>query len=262
LAAEARPRVLLAEDNEVNQKVAALLLQKLGYSVDVVANGQEAVAALRRREYAAVLMDGQMPVLDGYQATRAVRAMEDGARHTPVIALTASVMPDDRERCLAAGMDDFIAKPVTPERLESVLRRWAPVPLMPAAPEPPTPPPAEQGASPPGPVDWDVLGELRAFMPPESVNDVLAEFVRDVRVALIDFEGARVRRELSSWRRLAHRIRGSCATLGARGMVDLTARMEALDDESLSSQGERLLADFDAEFRRVEQALSNEPRRA
>jgi CheY-like chemotaxis protein len=125
-AAAPRRRILVAEDNRVNQKVAMRLLEKAGHHVDVVANGREAVAALDDAVYDLVFMDCQMPDMDGFEATRAIRAEEAGTlRHIPIVALTANAMQGDRERCLTAGMDDYIAKPVTTQTLAAALERWA-----------------------------------------------------------------------------------------------------------------------------------------
>ncbi len=117
-------RILVAEDNIINQKVATRMLEKLGYRVDVAANGREALHALSRIRYAAVLMDCQMPEIDGLQATVAIRQQEGADSHLPIIAMTANVMQEDRERCLAAGMDDFISKPVQSKVLAETLSRW------------------------------------------------------------------------------------------------------------------------------------------
>jgi two-component system, sensor histidine kinase and response regulator len=119
-----RGRVLVAEDNPVNQLVITGMLAKRGYEADVVADGAAAVAGLREGEHAAVFMDCQMPVLDGYEATERIRAAEEPGAHVPVIAMTAHAMAGDRERCLAAGMDDYMAKPVRPEELDAVIERW------------------------------------------------------------------------------------------------------------------------------------------
>jgi signal transduction histidine kinase/DNA-binding response OmpR family regulator len=119
-------RILVAEDNVVNQQVAAGVLAALGYRADVVANGIEAVAAADRVPYAAILMDCQMPEMDGYEAAQEIRRREGSARHTPIIALTADILKEARAKCLSAGMDDYVTKPLNPEQLAAALERWLP----------------------------------------------------------------------------------------------------------------------------------------
>jgi CheY-like chemotaxis protein len=124
-----RARILVAEDNSVNQRLIVRLLEKRGYVADVVANGREVLDALVRVRYDLILMDCQMPEMDGFEATRAIRLAERGTeRHVPIIALTANAMAGDQERCLAAGMDDYLAKPVTPDVLYAVINRLLAVP--------------------------------------------------------------------------------------------------------------------------------------
>jgi two-component system sensor histidine kinase/response regulator len=137
LANEAEPeilpltgrRILLAEDNPVNQKLAVRLLQRFGAHVEVAPNGLVALQALRDAHFDAVLMDCQMPLLDGYEATRQLRAPGSGVRNPkiPVIALTAHALATDRAKCLAAGMDDYLTKPINPNHLQKALARALPV---------------------------------------------------------------------------------------------------------------------------------------
>jgi two-component system sensor histidine kinase/response regulator len=114
-------RILLAEDNPVNEKVATHILRRLGYEVHAVDNGKAAVAAWRDRHYDLILMDCQMPILDGYEATREIRAIEAGERHNPIVALTAHAMKDDDIKCMAAGMNYHLTKPLDRERLRLCL---------------------------------------------------------------------------------------------------------------------------------------------
>ena len=117
-------RVLLAEDNIVNQKIAAQVLFKAGCVLDVVENGKDAIEALESKPYDVILMDCQMPVMDGFTATELIRASGELWNSTPIIAVTANAMSGDRERCLAAGMNDYLAKPIKPAKLVEVIANW------------------------------------------------------------------------------------------------------------------------------------------
>lgn len=121
------PPILIAEDNPINQKVIERMVQKLGYRVDLVANGIEAIQALDRFQYALVFMDCQMPEMDGFEACREIRRRPSEIR-IPIVAITANAMKGDRERCLAAGMDDYVSKPFKQEDLRRVIERWVPKP--------------------------------------------------------------------------------------------------------------------------------------
>lgn len=126
-------RILVAEDHSINQKVAMRMLERMGHRVDVAANGLEALDALARRSYALVFMDCQMPEMDGFEATRQIRGRESGTSRLPIVAMTAHAYQEDRERCRAAGMDDFLSKPISFEDLETMVIRWLTRPVLPVA---------------------------------------------------------------------------------------------------------------------------------
>jgi CheY-like chemotaxis protein len=116
-------RILLAEDNKVNQQVASKMLRKLGCTVDIAENGQIAVEMAQAQPYDLVFMDCQMPVLDGFEATHELRALQDGTQNIPIVAMTANAMKGDQKRCLDAGMDDYISKPVSARALQDLFQR-------------------------------------------------------------------------------------------------------------------------------------------
>lgn len=120
----AKPPILIAEDNLINQKVIERMVQKLGYPVDLVANGREVIEALSRLSYGLIFMDCQMPEIDGFEACREIRKRQLGGERVPIVAITANAMKGDRERCLAAGMDDYVSKPFKQDDLRAVIDRW------------------------------------------------------------------------------------------------------------------------------------------
>jgi CheY-like chemotaxis protein/HPt (histidine-containing phosphotransfer) domain-containing protein len=211
-----RGRILVAEDNVVNQKVVARVLEKLGYRADIVANGLEAVAALRRIHYDAVLMDCQMPEMDGFAATAEIRRHEGaGPRHV-IIALTAQAMDEDRGRCLQAGMDDYLAKPIRPEQVEQILSRWlAGRPHEPASAAP---------ARPHAILDPHRLSELRGL---EVLREVAASFIEEVPRFSADLRAALARADAETLCGIAHKLKGSAGIFGADGLVTLCRRIES-----------------------------------
>ena len=123
---QTRGRVLIVEDNPINQKVAVILISKLGFLVDVAAHGAEALDMVRDQDYTLILMDCQMPVMDGFEATRAIRALQTPIAQVPIIAVTANVMEGQRDKCLAAGMNDYLPKPINKEVLGETVDKWIP----------------------------------------------------------------------------------------------------------------------------------------
>jgi two-component system sensor histidine kinase/response regulator len=212
-------RVLVAEDNPVNQLVIQGMLDKRGYACDIVANGREALDHLARGDHAAVLMDVQMPELDGLEATARIRAQEGADEHLPIIAMTASAMEGDRERFLEAGMDDYISKPLRPDQLDAVLERW----LGGGA----APPPAATAGDGAGNPLIDA-GRVQRFRDdyPEIAERLVALFADTTPPLIEQLSNAVHGGEDDAVRRLAHKLKGSCENVGATRMGALCRQLE------------------------------------
>jgi PAS domain S-box-containing protein len=219
-AAPSRPRVLVAEDNPINRKVAQSMLEHLGYRPDVVVNGLEAVEACARSTYDAILMDCQMPVLDGLRATAWIRQREGQARRTPIIALTADTLSEDRQRCFAAGMDDFLSKPVTLAVLRGALTRWVSVRQEEEASKA-----AATGIA-PLPVGHP-LSVLENQGRQALVREVLELFLETTPVRLEALRQMGVEGDPGAFLTLCHSLKGAALQLGAGEMADLCTRLEA-----------------------------------
>jgi CheY-like chemotaxis protein len=224
LPAAPRP-LLLAEDNAINQRVAVLVLNKLGYEVEVVENGAEAVREAATGRYALVLMDCQMPEMDGFEAAAAIRRAEhDSGRHLPIVAMTANAIEGDRERCIAAGMDDYIPKPINADRLRDVLAIWTVSPQMQAQLQAAASGPLAPAVDATPPVDMARLVDLfegdRA-----AIVDLLAVF----RESMTRIQGS-IAGEVSAHgdrvADLAHETRGMAGNMGAQALAELATRFE------------------------------------
>jgi two-component system sensor histidine kinase/response regulator len=221
-----RLRILVAEDNLVNQQVVQGILQARGYRVELVGNGLEAVAAIERNSYDAVLMDCQMPEMDGYAAAGEVRRREGAARRTPIIAVTAHALAGEREKCLAAGMDDYVAKPVRAETLYAVLDRFM-QPARPAEDAPAAAPVANTATM--DTLDRSVIGKLRALEQSggfEFVGAAIAAFLRDAPARLADMHAGLARADAQQLEAAAHSLKGAAASLGATGVASLCEQLE------------------------------------
>jgi CheY-like chemotaxis protein len=211
------PRILVVEDNAVNREVAAGMLENLGYRCESAVNGLLALEAMAESAYAAVLMDCQMPVMDGLTATQEVRRREAGSGgRVPIIALTANAMEGNRVRCLAAGMDDFLSKPFTQVQLAAVLGRWAPVAQAPQA-----------GAV----IDTGVLRNIAALGRPALVGSLIDLYLVHSRSLLETIESAAQGRESSGLAQALHTLKSSSANLGGARLTELIRECEALAHE-------------------------------
>jgi CheY-like chemotaxis protein len=233
------------------------LLEKFGCRVDVARNGREAVEAWSRNGYELILMDCQMPEMDGFEATSRIREQEEAAgRRTIIVALTASAMTGDREKCLKAGMDDYIAKPIKPEDLSTVLDRW----LKPRG--------NDEGA-PSAPVaepDDGLLGSaLRTLLGIDEEGGLLCEvidtFLRIAPLRLATLRKAAEKSSASTLERTAHSLLGSCVNVGAKRMADLCARLEERGRAGSAVGAAESVRALEVELQRVRPLLLREKER-
>jgi PAS domain S-box-containing protein len=219
-------RVLVAEDHEVNQKVTVKLLEKLGYRADVAANGREAVEAFERGRYDIILMDCSMPDMDGFDAARAIRTTEAGAR-TAIIAMTANALEGDRERCIAAGMDDYIAKPVDRSELAHKLARWSTTAMVGVSSlDNPTPP--ENGIPSIDATRLAELAELSDDDDPQWMNTLITKFLRDSENRLVQLQAAAETGDPGTLKGVAHSLKGSAWNMGAGKMANHAQRLQLI----------------------------------
>ena len=233
-ATRAGAQVLLAEDNLVNQEVATELLRSAGLEVEVVGNGAEAIEKVRSRAFDLVLMDVQMPDVDGLQAARTVRMLRNG-RTVPIIAMTANAFGDDREACLAAGMNDHIAKPVDPDLLYATLLRW--LPARAGAPLPTQVDEPAAGAVDRSPLLWAALGGVPGLDTVRGLGlfdgqaelylKVLRRFADTYRHGMPSLEPAAAADAAGGLAGAAHSLRGAAGAIGATGIEADAAQLEA-----------------------------------
>ncbi len=256
--AQLRGRVLVAEDNAVNQRLVAAQLARLGLHSDIVANGAEALAAIVHLPYDVVLMDCQMPEMDGWQATRELRGRERalGGRRLPVLAMTANAMSGDREACLAAGMDDYLAKPVRIEVLAEVLARWLPV----SQPLPPVSPVTVSEDTPPRQpalLETAVLRRMREEIGDDAtVDDVLGLYLSEAPTHLRAIADALGAGDAEALRRAAHKLKGSSLIIGAQRIAAACGRAEDLARTARLSEAAAIAAEISALMAETLPALS------
>ncbi len=263
--ARSRGRVLVAEDNQVNQKVAVRMLERLGYRADVAADGLEAVEALSRVPYVAVLMDVQMPEVDGYEATAEIRRREEGTgRRAPVIAMTANAMEGDREKALEAGMDDYVPKPIKPEELDAVLGRWVPQEEVEVVGASITTAEGEEEdgietfEETEGPLNRAVIENLLELGGSGMLSELAAMFFDDANSGLSAMREAIGGGNAQPVERIAHTLKGSSGSMGAEKMARICAELQEVSGGGDLSRAPTLLGRLEEELGRVRPALEAE----
>jgi len=249
-APEHKGRVLLAEDNVTNQKVALKVLEKLGYRAEAVANGREAVQAVRTVLYDLVLMDVQMPEMDGLEATAAIRGLADACRDVPIVAMTAHAIKGDRERCLSAGMDDYVSKPIQRDELTTVLARYI---------RPVTRTESRVGV-PPAHGDvaemFDRVSLLQRLGGDEEfLEEVLDVFMEDVPEQIKLLKSALANADATGLRKQAHSLKGASGNTGMRRMADTALAIESAARDGRLGDAPALVEAVEEEFGRLRQAL-------
>ncbi|MGH2696758.1 MAG: response regulator [Actinomycetota bacterium] len=250
-------RVLLAEDNPANRKLALAMLRKLGYAADAVTNGLEAIEAVERSPYDAVLMDCRMPAMDGFQATAEIRRREDSASRMPIIAMTADAMEGDRQKCLDAGMDDYVSKPVSFESLDAVLQRWVPSADAGMGPSPSDGHVEEEERS-LDPAIISSLRQLQARREKEWMPRLISMFLEDAASTLERLRQAVKLEEQETITEGAHALAGTAASFGASRMGRLSGHLKTLGSQGRFESARATMAEIEAEFDLVSEELRAE----
>ena len=231
-------KILLAEDNQVNQIVALALLKKMGYEADVTANGLEALEALSRSPYDLVLMDCQMPQMDGFEATAAIRNPASNVldHSVPIIAMTANALQGDRDRCMKAGMDDYLVKPVTPETLETVIEKWL------IKPEEPSEIQVEQSRALSAPFETFDPSWLQNQLGSVSImKEILAIAIEDIPERIEQLSAALEAGDQAGVRQYVHTLKGITGNIAAGALRSTAVRIEQALEENDPQVTDRLL---------------------
>jgi signal transduction histidine kinase/HPt (histidine-containing phosphotransfer) domain-containing protein len=263
--ADQNTSILVVEDNPANQKVALWMLETLGYRADLVHNGLEAVEAVSRTSYGAVLMDCQMPEMDGYEATRRIRAAEGGSCHVTIIGMTANALQGDREICLAAGMDDYIGKPVIIEDLAALLKKWTALEsangrvdtrtLLKAGPLDAS---LKSNAE---ILDAELLETFRRVKVPGAPNllcQLIDIFLADLPLRLSAMKISLAASDAGLFREAAHALKGGCGSVGAKRMLALCAELEATARNGGLNGALPILQDLEDQAERIRLAFQVE----
>ncbi|MES2951862.1 MAG: EAL domain-containing protein [Pseudomonadota bacterium] len=257
------PQILVVEDNRTSQTIACGMLEMLGCKSEVAANGRIAIQAFKRKQWDLILMDCNMPEMDGYQATAVIRGIEtDSGRRIPIVAMTANTQPIDIEKCLSAGMDDHLAKPLTLGSLTSRLQRWLAeldisVPVSVSVSLAHAPDAETDGLEADGPIDRVVLARLREALG-GAIGQAIRPFLEDMPSYLDELAAAMVVEERETLRRVAHAIKGAAWNFGALELAALAKNIESLAENDEVDAAGRLMPRLRAEYAVVGQALQAE----
>jgi CheY-like chemotaxis protein len=261
-------RILLAEDNATNQKLALRLLERVGYQADMAANGIEALTALKRQHYDVVLMDIQMPEMDGLTATRHIRRELSYAQQPRVIAMTANAMQGDREMCLAAGMDDYVSKPIRIEELVEALSKSRPLETTrdvgTQAKSPRTEAPHGATALAPAPplnggvLDPKALADLLTMLGGEFVylEEIIDSFLEDAPKLLTELDQFVEEGDSAGVRRIAHSLKSNGADFGAMTFSNLCKDLELVGKSGALNGSAHLATQIATEYEKVAAALT------
>jgi CheY-like chemotaxis protein len=239
-------RILLAEDNAMNQKVALRLLERLGYRANVASNGLEALEALERQSYDVVLMDVQMPELDGLDASRRICERWPPERRPHIIAMTANALPEDREACFAAGMNDYVAKPIRGDELAAALKRARPIQHRDAGSE-------ESAVS----LDAAALQNLRDLGGDEFLTEVVDVFLAEAPALITSVRSSLERQDTEELRRAAHTLKSNGSTLGATAFAELCRTVEQHAKTSRLEGVSQLVDRIEQEYRALRETLAS-----
>jgi CheY-like chemotaxis protein/HPt (histidine-containing phosphotransfer) domain-containing protein len=251
-AVASKARILVAEDNAINMEVALNQLHNLGYSADSVLNGKEAIDAVKRKEYNVILMDCQMPEMDGFEATAEIRRREGELAHSIIIAVTAHALEGDRKKCLAAGMDDYLSKPVKIEVLRQMLEHWT----VSVEERDDIDPDGLDASSIDEVVDLSVLNahrDLQQRGQPDLVTKLINLFVEATSTSLINIRKAAAESDMLTIKRETHGIKGSAGNIGARQMATLSAELGKAQD---AGEIEILISQLEKVFQEVVKILN------
>jgi signal transduction histidine kinase/CheY-like chemotaxis protein len=259
--------ILVAEDNSINQEVIVFMLKKIGCNVDVAANGQEALDAVTKNAYDLVLMDCQMPTMDGYQATAAIRNLEEKEGHAtkmPIIALTANALEGDRERCLASGMDDYISKPCKLDQIRTMLETWCDV--VPAAETKDRPVEKKSGetlgtAEHSALIKQDVLNSLRDLQmegQPDILERIVIAYCTSSDILVSSLREALDGDDMTSLQTSAHSLKSGSANVGALHLSELNKKLEMGCRNNTLENAADLVSSIEVEYVRVKDALRKE----